>query len=438
MKGSFLSIFFILSIVMASCSGGVKPGEMVQAVEKIDSCRLDPKNKYEVYIPQRNSSAGNLPLLVIIDAHANGKAALDKFKQAANTYPAILIASDYVKNGFPGYEKAIQTLVEDARQKYPAGETVFMTGFSGGARMALGYAMNHRLNGLILCGALASADQLNALHCPVVSISGMDDFNFVETARYLFLDQSIPGNLKIELTNASHDWPDSLMLANALGFLYLSCKSADIPSPVKSQLKDYRQLQLARIDTLKEKGDFLKAVQVARNMSSTAPFSSDKGYTTLYNDLKANSGYISQLSRLEKCLNLELNARQPYLDAFTTKDSLWWKNEIKSIDQKISTEQDPFTVDMYRRIKGYWGIACYSLGNQAVKEKNAEKLKKIVTVYHMLEPENSYALYLSAFPYYWKGDNAAALSLLKKAVEAGFSDMDQFREEFPVAIVSKL
>jgi len=35
-------------------------------------------------------------------------------------------------------------------------------------------------------------------------------------------------------------------------------------------------------------------------------------------------------------------------------------------------------------------IACYSLGNQAIKEHSAEKLNKIVSVYHMLEPDNPY------------------------------------------------
>ena len=54
-------------------------------------------------------------------------------------------------------------------------------------RQALGYALTHKLSGLILCGALASADQINAITCPVFAISGMDDFNFMETAQYLSL-----------------------------------------------------------------------------------------------------------------------------------------------------------------------------------------------------------------------------------------------------------
>src|ERR1035437_3367874 len=163
-----------------------------------------------------------------------------------------------------------------------------MTGFSGGARMALGYALSHQVNGLILCGALANTNQVNAIHCPVISISGMDDFNFMETAQYLFQKQSTPDNLKIELTNASHNWPDSAMLANAFGFLRLSCHTTDIPILPESQLKMYCTIQQSRINSLKQQGDFLRAALLACNMASMEPFNSDKTFASTYSALKTN------------------------------------------------------------------------------------------------------------------------------------------------------
>jgi predicted esterase len=410
----------------------------VKAIEKSEYCKLDTKNTYEVYIPGRINTIDKLPLLVIIDAHGSGKFALAKFKQSANQYRAVLVASNLIKNGFEGYEAAIQALIEDVRQKYPVGKTVFMTGFSGGARMVLGYALSHQVNGLILCGALANSNQVNALHCPVISISGMDDFNFMETAQYLFQKQSIPDNLKIELTNASHSWPDSVILANAFGFLRLSCHFADIPALPDAQLKMYCQNQQLRINSLKQQGDFLKAALVARNMASTEPFNNDKTFGSIYNVLKANPKYISQMNRLEKGLNFEISVRQSYIDAFQAKDTLWWKNEIRKTDDKIKTEQDTYTKDMYRRIKGFWGIACYSFCKQAAKEQNAEALNKILSIYRMLEPDNPDMFYFSAFPYFWKGNHEATLSQLKKALNGGFSDRSQLKKDFPDSITSKL
>ncbi len=436
-------LFLLLGSLMllcglASCSGVGKSNGTVKAVEKTDSCKFDSRNTYEVYMPERGSADEKLPLLVIIDAHGNGKFALEKFKQGANQYPVIAVASNLVKNDFEGYEEAIQTLVEDVRQKYPVGETIFMTGFSGGARMVLGYALAHPVNGLILCGALANPDQISALHSPIISISGMDDFNFVETAQYLFQEQQTPANLKIELTNDSHGWPGSPMLTNALGFLRLSCQANDIPNLPKSLLEQYCHNQQARIDSLKQGGDFLKAALVARNMASTVPFNSDKSFASTYDELKSNPSYISQLSRLGKDLQFEISVRQPYLNAFQAKDTLWWKNEIKTLKGKIEEEQDSYARDTYRRIQAFWGIASYSLCKQAIRDHNVEALNKILSIYRMLEPENPDMFYFSAFSYFWKGDSEATLSMLRKALNAGFSDRSQLKKDFPESITSRI
>jgi len=438
MNRLFLLLYSMLFCMLVSCSGAGKTSVTGKAVERTDSCNLDATNTYEVYIPAGNKAVDKLPLLVILDAHGSGKFALDKFKQGANRYPVVLIASNLIKNGYEGYEKAIQTLIDDVHRKYPVSETIFMTGFSGGARMALGYGMSHPLNGLIMCGALASPDQIRTLRCPVISISGTDDFNFMETTQYLFEEQSTPANLKIELTNASHSWPDSIMLGNALGFLYLSENTESHSSQQESQLSIYCRQQQVRINLLKQQGDYLKATLIARNMSSTVPFSSDVSFASAYRDLKASQNYISQMNRLDKCLQIEISMRQPYLEAFHTKDTLWWKNEIRTTEDKINTEQDAYTTDMYRRIKSFWGIACYSLCKQAISSQNAEALTQILTIYRMLEPENPDMYYFSAFPYYWTGNNERSLSLLKKALKAGFSDRNQLNKDFPESITSKL
>ena len=433
----FLPILFtVLFFELVSCAYSGKSKEISEAVSKKDTCKSNSQNTYEVYIPKRNSADEKLPLLIIIDAHGNGVFAIDKFKLSARNFPAILVASNLVKNGFVDYERAIDFLIKDVRQKYPVSEIVFMTGFSGGARMALGYVQTHQLNGLILCGALAEAGQINSLNCLVYAISGTDDFNFVETVQYLFQEQTMPKNLKIELTNESHNWPDSLLLSNAVGFLFMSNQNSTLVR--KSQTKDFCQSQIVRIETLEKSADFLKAATIARNMSTTAPFYSDKTFASKYSDLVDRPEYTSQLNRLKDCLNFEINARQPYIDAFSTKDSLWWKNEIRVLKEKINTEPDSFKKDMFRRIKGFLGIACYSLGNQAVKEQNAEMLTKILFVYGKLEPENPYVLYFSAFPEFWNGNSEATISILIKAQQAGFSDVTQIKNDFPKSVTSKL
>jgi len=438
MNRVFLLLYSMLFCGLISCSGSGKSNVAVKAVEKTDSCNVNAENTYEVYIPARNSADDKLPLLVIIDAHGSGQFALNKFKRGANEYPAVLIASNLIKNGFAGYKGAIQTLIDDVRSKYPISKTIFMTGFSGGARMVLDYAMTHPLNGIIMCGALANPDQMNAVRCPVISISGMDDFNFMETAQYLFNEQQTPANLKMELTNASHSWPDSILLTNALGFLSFTGEGGDIAFRNEPQFKKFCLYQQGRINSLTQQGDLLKALLIARNMALTEPFNGDAGFASTYRALKANPDYISQLNRLGKCLQYETSVRQSYIDAFQIKDTIWWKKEIGTTNEKIKTEQDSYTKDMYRRIKGFWGIACYSLCKQAINPQNTEALTKILSIYRMLEPENPDMLYFSAFPPFWAGNNEETLSTLKKTLKAGFSDRNQLKNDFPISITSKL
>ena len=62
---------------------------------------------------------------------------------------------------------------------------------------------------------------------------------------------------------------------------------------------------------------------------------------------------------------------------------------------------------------------------QAVKQKDVQSLNRIISIYRTLEPDNSYRIYLSAFPYYWKGNNKATITVLKKALAAGFTEMSK-------------
>jgi len=432
MKQTFL--YLLLLFALFSCASSVKPKEDAEPVIATDTCASDHKNTYEVYIPERKTVGEKLPLLVIIDSHASGKFALEKFKKAANEHHAILLASNLVKNGFAGYVSAIKEMITDASQKYPVNGTVFMTGFSGGARMSLAYASTNRIDGLIMCGALGNTKQITAVKCPVVSISGTDDFNFAETAQFLFQEHLIPGNLKIELTDASHSWPDSTTLSNMFAYLVYS-NSADTKTEA---LNEFSKKQLKLIEQLKKAGDYLKAYLVARNLSKTSPFNTDKTFESKLLAIKNSAEFVNQMKRLKECLTFEMSNRQQYVNALIDKDTLWWKTEIAKNDSLVASEQDRFVSDMYKRIKAFWGIACYSLSNQAKRASDPNGLDKVISVYKILEPENPDMFYFSAYSYLLKQNTEKAVFMLKNAQKYGFSDNKLMQKDFPRDILSQL
>jgi len=383
---SALLACLLLSSGMASCRNG---GNLkVAAILRSDCCACDAANTYEVFVPKRLKSDQTFPLLVILDPHGSGQSALSHFRLAAEQYPAVLVASNLVKNNLAGYDEVIQELIDDVRTKYPIGKVVFISGFSGGARMAIGYAMNHPVNGLLLSGALAGPDELRKVGCLVYSISGTDDFNFMETAQYLFQEASIPENLKIELIRSSHSWPESLTIADAFGFIHLACPAAEALAESRISLKEFDKQQFDKFDTLLQRNDLIKAKQLTRNMSGTIPFNSDRSFTAADETVKLTADYAVQMKNLLANLQMETNVRAVYLKAFDTNDATWWKNELEKVDHQIQISTDPFTQDAYRRIEGFWGIACYSLCNKVAGNGDFRSLQHYVSIYRVLEPQN--------------------------------------------------
>jgi len=438
MNRLFLLIASIAIWGLLSCSQTNNTKNEIDAVEKTEWCSSDTLQSYEVYIPSRNSEKQSLPLLVIIDSHGAGKFAINKFKEAAEQYSTVLVASNYVKNGSADFEKAIQIAIEDARKKLPVNQTIFLAGFSGGARMVFIYASVHSAQGIIMCGALADPSQLSSLGMPIISISGTDDFNFIETAQFLYQENNIPKNLKIEFTNQSHSWPNPSILCNSLGLLRIADRARTNADFDESEYSEYNAFQNTRIDSLEKQGDYIRSAMLARTMASTAPFNTDKTFASKYKKLKMSTEYTKELSELRKCLMYEMNSRQSYADAFLLKDSTWWNSEISSIENNIATEKNAFQIDMNKRIKGYLGITSYSLSKLAIRKKDADMLSKILFVYKRLEPQNPDMFYFSAFPDYWAGNEAGAVANLKKAIDLGFADMEQIQANFPESIVTQL
>lgn len=387
-----ISIYFriILCLLIFCFTNACKQSntnEKTTSTEQIDSCSTNPKHTYQVFIPEHDKTLTSLPLLIAIDSHGSGKNAVQHFKKAVSEYPAIVVASNLIQNNDAHYTQELDELIADVKQKYPVDETIYFTGFSGGARMALGYAVNHNTNGVIACGAFAQAQQINTIKCPVIGLIGMDDFNFQETLQYIFAPVNAPANAHIELTNAAHEWPSSDRLRDVFGWLRLSNKADKTID--KHQIKNYIKTQHSRIDSLAEQGDFIQAVCIARNMAATKTFEEIGSFQSKTKELLENTAYKKQISQLKSNLSFESKVRQAYSKALLDKDKDWWTKEIADLHSKIETESDKMKQMTYKRLNGFLGIICYSYSRKFANEKNILDLEKVLNVYRIAEPDNA-------------------------------------------------
>ncbi len=380
-------LFTFISILLgalAACQPTQKNGKQNSTIEKLDSCLNNPSHTYNLFIPLHDNSFPNLPLLIAIDSHGSGQTAINHLKEAVSAYPAILVASNLIQNNDPNYIQELNELIADVKKRYPVGERIYLAGFSGGARMALNYAVNHRPNGVIACGAFADKQQLAAVKCPVTGIVGMDDFNFPEVAPYILQPKTTPANVHIELSEESHEWPSPQKLTNVFGWFQMADKSAST-----QQIKKFAEVQKLRIDSFINNDDLLQAACIGRNMSAVKTFEKEGSFQDVTHQLTSSNDYHEQLSQLTKSLQLEFSNRNTYGQALFEKDENWWKNEISALNERTKSEPNTMNRMAYKRLKGFLGIICYSYTRQLAEQKDIPHLEQILMVYRLTEPENT-------------------------------------------------
>ncbi|MFB6341711.1 hypothetical protein ACE1ET_08310 [Saccharicrinis sp. FJH62] len=385
--GHLIQIFsvFMFSCLITSCHFKGKNEAQNYPLQKTDSCVQHPAHSYEIFIPEHKNPDQKLPLLVAVDAHGSGQTAVKHLKEAVTSFPAVLVASNLIQNSDPNFIKELDELIADVKKRYPVNDQVYLTGFSGGARMVLGYAMNHPVNGVLACGAFSGTDQLSAIKCPVMGLLGMTDFNFLETVQYIFDPAKLPDNAHVELINGSHEWPDSSKLTNSWGWFWLQDQNIDEATKVKLYVDE----QKARIDSLTDVGQYLQAACISRNMGSVEAFEKIFSFREKIREITYSKDYSNQLSQLSDVLRFEVGKRQEYSQALLEKDSTWWKKEIDDLNNHVDLEPDKMKRMAYARLKSFLGIACYSYASRFVVQKNIANLEQILMVYRLAEPNNA-------------------------------------------------
>jgi hypothetical protein len=391
MRASFQKTLILLLIICGQ-SNLVNSQEVSNTktvvTNRSETCRSNPKHTYQVFVPSVDTSFKQLPLLVSIDPHGDGKLAVAGFKEAAQKYQVVVVGSNLIKNNDANYIQELEELIADVKSRYPIGNILFVGGFSGGARMAIGYATTHKVNGVIAYGALAPAKQIAALSCRVISVIGLDDFNFIEVAQLVIDPQQMPSNLFLETTEATHEWPQESVMQQTLGFLLLSTMPPGTPAEKRKIVQEFTAEQRKRIDNLTKAGKNIQAALITRNMFGNPYFEREGSFLNLFDQLSNDSVYQQQVDKLSQSIQFETNIRNDLYSALVEKDSVWWRQDVDMLNSKINTEKDEFMQLAYKRIKGFLGILCYSMCERFSEEKNSINLEKVLMVYRLTEPKN--------------------------------------------------
>jgi hypothetical protein len=435
-----LSFYLILfGNIFYSCHPNHDNIQIIKAQLATEKCISDTLNTYQLYIPEHFKECKTMPLVLVIDPHGSGNYAIQRFFEAAEKYKCVIIASNLIKNNYPEFNNAIQTLLADAYYKFPLNRSVFIAGFSGGARMAIDYAETNSVAGILVCGALGSKSQLKKVQAPIYSLIGMADFNFPEVAEYILRPTETPSNLFIEITDLKHEWPSTTTIDRGLGFLFLTKSNyKNICFPAKEMMKDFKFNISIYIDSLITNNEYIKSKEILRNFQNLPGKRDNKYFTTKFDTNKIYISYNKEIQQLQQSLQFEMKIREAYYNSLLSKDIKWWKNEIDALDNQILKDDEKYALLAYKRIRSFLGILCYSACRNYLQTNDLTAASKILDLYKLLEPKNPDMLFYFALFRFKSGKNEQAINLLQESLSAGFSDIGLLKQSFPKNIIDKV
>jgi dienelactone hydrolase len=204
------------------CAGGlaaqdVPPARDIRQLE----VRQHTGQSYWMFAPANYTADRAWPILYCLDPMARGRVPVERFAAAAEKAGFLVAGSNNSRNGPMGpVHEAINLMVGDTRERYSIDDSrVYVAGFSGGARVALSWAGNGHVAGVVACGAgFGLPDPPKQIPFRLFATTGFDDFNHDELYRLSreLARRNVPHRF-VEF-EGGHDWMPAALADEAFGF----------------------------------------------------------------------------------------------------------------------------------------------------------------------------------------------------------------------------
>lgn len=175
---------------------------------------------YALYLPKAYKKDEAVKILLFLDPQGIGKVPLDLYKDLADSFNWVLAGSNAVKNGitYPENSQRLTRLIAQLNEDFPLIKEKALCGFSGGAKIALAYAMESPIKKVIYCGAVTKIGNRDSLS--LLGFAGTADMNYSDLIAFsLAFQNSKVKNTLIEW-KGDHRFPDPEVMKD--GFFWLS------------------------------------------------------------------------------------------------------------------------------------------------------------------------------------------------------------------------
>lgn len=225
MGGKFLQRWLALLALIVFAQGARTAAQELQRGAIVDrvECASDPAQTYALYLPSAYSPERQWSLLLAFHPAARGRAMVEKYQAGAEQYGYIVAASNNSRNGpYAASIAAAQAMVADVSRRFSINpQRVYLTGMSGGARVATGIALGNKSN---IAGVIASsagypdAKPREKLTFAVFGTAGTEDFNYLEMR---LLDRKLSSPHFLAVFRGGHTLPPDAVAFDAVEWMEL-------------------------------------------------------------------------------------------------------------------------------------------------------------------------------------------------------------------------
>jgi poly(3-hydroxybutyrate) depolymerase len=217
-----------VALVVMAVSAAAASAQPLARGQAIDVTTLaDAAHSYVLYLPNSYSADRRWPILIGFHPGARGRAIVETYREAAERYGVIVAGSNNSRNGpWEVSLGAARVMLEDLGRRLAIDERrVYLTGHSGGARLAMHIALSTtRIAGVIASSAGApGAERRSSLPFPLFGTAGIEDFNYLEMRQ---VTRPLKTPHRLAVFDGGHTLPPAPVAMQAIEWLELQAMAS--------------------------------------------------------------------------------------------------------------------------------------------------------------------------------------------------------------------
>ncbi len=432
----------LLPAAPAEAAAELPRGKVVERVV-VDGA---PTQSYALYLPSSYTPEKLWPVLYMLDARGRALFPLELFRPAAEEFGWILVSSYNSASDTKDdpNSAAMTAMWNDAVRRFSIdGRRVYVTGFSGGGRAAVGvaYALPGRIAGVIGAGAGFEDAQASIHSVPFVYFGtvGDRDMNYYEMRSLDEKLEKAKATHRIAYFEGPHAWMPPELARESVAWMELQAMKADARPKDPEKVAALQSEARARAAALESAG---------RRAEAWAAYAHAAEDFRGLADVGAEAKKAEELARLPEVRTALQEARrrdardEATLRAVNTKlrkalaqpdppqpTLLAVELGIPGLRKKAASDTPEERLSAERILANLRAATSFYLPQEMLDRRDPTRARALLSVAAEIDPDNPLVYYNLACYAARAGDASRAIADLEKAVAHGFRRFELIDED---------